>query len=156
MTSVTTKSVALLNLGCGQRFHRAWTNLDLAPVGGWRDRAGLARGLAYSLLASALLAWCARMLIAQRRYKAQLEEQVALRTAEILAAQNQLKSTLDAIRDPIYELGLDGVIYSCSVPVGEKLRNWLQLLVAANTCSCSVKAMPSSRIRSHGRSDQEE
>ncbi len=98
----------------------AW-NLDLAPVGGWRDRAGLARGLAYSLLASALLAWCARMLIAQRRYKAQLEEQVALRTAEILAAQNQLKSTLDAIRDPIYELGLDGVIYSCSVPVGEKL-----------------------------------
>ena len=94
----------------------AW-NLDLAPVGGWRDMNRLAAQAALSLLASGLLAYFARMLWAQRRYKTQLEEQVVRRTAEILATQNQLKSTLDAIRDPIYELGLDGVIHSCSASV---------------------------------------
>lgn len=55
----------------------------------------------------AYLAW---LLVEQRRYKAGLESQIAQRTAEISAAQNQLKSTLDAIRDPIFELGWMGVI----------------------------------------------
>ena len=106
----------------------AW-NLDLAPVGGWRDWRGLALGAVFSLLASVLLAYCARMLMAQRRYKAQLEEQVVWRTAEILATQNQLKSTLDAIRDPIYELGLDGTIHSCSAPVDSPLPAPLETLI---------------------------
>ncbi|MEO6624322.1 MAG: diguanylate cyclase, partial [Burkholderiaceae bacterium] len=98
----------------------AW-NLDLAPVGGWRDFKRLAGQGAFSLLASALLAYFAHMLMAQRLYKTQLEEQVVRRTAEILSTQNQLKSTLDAIRDPIYELGLDGVIHSCSAPADGQL-----------------------------------
>lgn len=31
-TATTTKCATLLNLGCGPRFHPAWTNLDLQPV----------------------------------------------------------------------------------------------------------------------------
>jgi hypothetical protein len=45
-----------------------------------------------------------------------LEIQVAERTAEILATQNQLKSTLDAIRDPMFEADLDGRVYAYSAP----------------------------------------
>ena len=44
--------------------------------------------------------------------------QVAERTAEILATQNQLKSTLDAIRDPMFEADLDGLVHAYSAPGG--------------------------------------
>ena len=117
----------------------AW-NLDLAPVGGWRDWRGLALEGVFGLLASALLAYCARMLMAQRRYKAQLEEQVALRTAEILSTQDQLKSTLDAIRDPIYELGLDGTIHSCSAPIGSPLPAPPEELIGKTVCQTLPEA----------------
>ena len=94
----------------------AW-NLDMAPVDGWGSPANAGLGAAAGLLASLLLAYLAKLLAEQRNYKAGLEAQVVARTAEILAAQNQLKTTLDAIRDPIFELGLDGRYYGCSAPV---------------------------------------
>ena len=98
----------------------AW-NLDLAPVGGWRHPPWQGWGLAVAGVASLLMAYLAWLLVEQRRYKAGLESQVAQRTAEISAAQNQLKSTLDAIRDPIFELGLDGRYYQCSAAADDLL-----------------------------------
>ena len=93
----------------------AW-NLDIAPVGGWHDPQLLGWGAVAGGVASLLIAYLAWLLVQQRRYKAGLETQVAQRTAEIFATQNQLKSTLDAIRDPIFELGLDGRYYQCRAP----------------------------------------
>ena len=89
----------------------AW-NLDMAPVGGWLNREQLLWRAAMVLAVSLLLAYLARLLFAQRAYKVGLEVQVAERTAEILATQNQLKSTLDAIRDPMFEADLDGRVYA--------------------------------------------
>ena len=94
----------------------AW-NLDLAPARGWRDLRWLGLGAAAGALASLVLAYLARLLVEQRLYEAGLEALVVARTAEILATQNQLKSTLDAIRDPMFELGLDGRYYSFSAPM---------------------------------------
>ncbi|MBC7703654.1 MAG: CHASE domain-containing protein, partial [Rhodoferax sp.] len=98
----------------------AW-NLDIAPVNGWHDPQLVGWGAAAGGVASLLMAYLAWLLVQQRRYKAGLETQVAQRTAEIFATQNQLKSTLDAIRDPIFELGLDGRYYQCSAPADELL-----------------------------------
>ncbi|MEO8856519.1 MAG: EAL domain-containing protein [Burkholderiaceae bacterium] len=98
----------------------AW-NLDMAPIGGWRDPPWLLPAGAVGLLASLLLAFLARLLVEQRSYKAGLESLVESRTAEISATQSQLKSTLDAIRDPIFEIGLDGRYYGCSAPGDELL-----------------------------------
>ncbi len=98
----------------------AW-NLDMAPINGWRDPLWLGTLGASALVACLLLAYLASLLVLQRQNKAGLEAQVVERTAEILATQNQLKSTLDAIRDPIFELGLDGRYYRCSAPMDELL-----------------------------------
>ena len=98
----------------------AW-NLDLAPIGGWHAAPWFGLGAAAAVLASALLASAVRLAVEQSRYKAGLETLVEHRTAEISAAQSQLKSTLDAIRDPIFELGLDGRYYQCSAPSDELL-----------------------------------
>ena len=88
----------------------AW-NLDMAPVGGWLNREQLAWRAAMVLAVSLLLAYLARLLFAQ----------VAERTAEILATQNQLKSTLDAIRDPMFEADLDGRVYAYNATGGNVL-----------------------------------
>ena len=94
----------------------AW-NLDMAPSGGWHGPQWLVLGAGAGTVASLLLASLAKLLVEQRQYKAGLEAIVAARTAEISATQNQLKSTLDAIRDPIFELGLDGRYHAYSAVV---------------------------------------
>ena len=93
----------------------AW-NLDMAPVGGWANRERLVLGAAAVAVFSLLLAYLARLLLVQRAHRASLEVQVAQRTVEILATQNQLKSTLDAIRDPMFELDLEGTIHDYRAP----------------------------------------
>ncbi len=93
----------------------AW-NLDLAPVGGWGHGQGFAAAAAAVLIASLLLAYIAQLLVEQRRYKAGLEGLMRERTAQMLATQSQLRSTVEAIRDPIYEIDLDGMYYSCYAP----------------------------------------
>jgi len=98
----------------------AW-NLDLVPVAGWDDSQSLARGAMLGLLVSLLLAYLAKLLVEQRRYKANLEALVLERTAEMQATQNQLRSTVDAIRDPIFEISLDGIYYSCDAPADSVL-----------------------------------
>ncbi len=105
----------------------AW-NLDLAPVGGWLDRSLPATELAAALLVSLVLALLAKLLLEQRRYKINLESQVRQRTAEMQATQNQLKSTVDAIRDPIFEIGLDGIFHSCIAPADSLLPAMVEVL----------------------------
>ena len=98
----------------------AW-NLDMAPVGGWMGRWPSIPDLVAAFALSLVLATLFKLLVAQRRYKTDLETQVRERTAEMLATQNQLKSTVDAIRDPIFEMGLDGIYYSCNAPADSVL-----------------------------------
>ena len=98
----------------------AW-NLDLAPAAGWLDRDMVLWRAVWVLVVSVLLGYLTRLLLALRAHKAGLETEVAERTAEILATQNQLKSTLDAIRDPMFEADLDGRVYAYSAPGGNLL-----------------------------------
>ncbi len=98
----------------------AW-NLDLAPVGGWRNAREWWLLAAGGLLLSLLLAYLAKLLVEQRLHKAGLEVLVIERTAQIQATQNQLRSTVDAIRDPIFELDLAGVYHSCNAPANSIL-----------------------------------
>ena len=96
----------------------AW-NLDLAPSGGWGQ--GRAGGAAAVVLASLLIAYLAYLLVEQRRYKAGLEALMRERTAEMLETQNQLRSTVEAIRDPIFEIDLQGRYHSCYAPADSLL-----------------------------------
>ncbi len=98
----------------------AW-NLDLAPSGGWGRGQGLAPSAAAMVLASLLMAYLAQLLVEQRRYKAGLEALMRERTAEMLATQNQLRSTVEAIRDPIFEIDLQGRYHSCYAPADSLL-----------------------------------
>ncbi|MCZ4316819.1 EAL domain-containing protein [Comamonadaceae bacterium G21597-S1] len=93
----------------------AW-NLDLAPVGGWGRDPVVPSAAAAMVLASLLLAYLAQLLVEQGRYKAGLEALMRERTAEMLATQNQLRSTVEAIRDPIFEIDLHGNYHSCYAP----------------------------------------
>ncbi len=95
----------------------AW-NLDVVPLSGWRDTDWLARGVARSLVLGLLLAFVAKLVVAQRQHRAALESLVQQRTAQITATRNQLRSTLDAIPDPVFELGLDGRIFGVHVQAG--------------------------------------
>ncbi len=106
----------------------AW-NLDRAPIGGWQEPPRLAWARLVAVAISVLLAWLARLLVEQRYYKVGLEAQVSQRTSEISAARNQLKSTLDAIRDPIFEVGLDGRYHGYSAVVDGMLPQAVGVLV---------------------------
>ncbi len=92
----------------------AW-NLDMVPVTGWLDTDWLARGVARSLVLGLLLAFLAKFWVAQRQQRAGLESLVQQRTAQITAARNALRSTLEAVPDSIFELGLDGHIHGVHV-----------------------------------------
>ena len=43
-----------------------------------------------------------------------------------------------------------------TLPLGENARNFVQLVPGSNATTCSSNAMPSSRISTQGRSDQDE
>lgn len=98
----------------------AW-NLDLAPQPGWGRDGGLVVGAVFVLAGSLLLAYLAQLLVEQRRYKAGLEALMRERTSEMQATQNQLRSTVEAIRDPIFEIDLQGVYHSCFAPADSLL-----------------------------------
>ncbi|MEO7938947.1 MAG: diguanylate cyclase, partial [Burkholderiaceae bacterium] len=98
----------------------AWS-LDLAPVSGWGQGPALLAGAAAVLLGSLLLASLAHALVQQRRYKSGLEALMRERTAQMLATQDQLRTTVEAIRDPIFEIDLQGKYYSCYAPADSRL-----------------------------------
>ena len=98
-----------------------WT-LSVAPVKGWIiDTHGLVMEGMVGVLVSGLLAYLSWLLYAMRLRDTQLEALVAERTAEILATQQHLEATVNAIPDLLFEVGLDGRYYSTHSPREELL-----------------------------------
>jgi len=97
-----------------------WT-LSVAPVGGWVNQANLRIEAVLGVLFSGMLAYVAWLLYAMRLRDAQLEALVAQRTSEILATQQHLEATVNAIPDLLFEVGLDGRYYSTHSPRDELL-----------------------------------
>ncbi len=98
----------------------AWS-LDLAPVHGWVDMPVLALMAGAMLLVSLLLALLAHHLAAQRRLRTVLQAQLRDGDIDLLAARHQLRSVVEAIPDPIFEIGLDGTYHSCHAPASSIL-----------------------------------
>jgi diguanylate cyclase (GGDEF)-like protein/PAS domain S-box-containing protein len=89
----------------------SWT-LSVAPVRGWGDPFALAMNVALGLLFSLMLAAMAKLSLEQRQQRQGLKALVARRTSEIKASRNQLRATIDAIPDNLWELGLDGRVHA--------------------------------------------
>ncbi|MBL8338109.1 MAG: EAL domain-containing protein [Rhodoferax sp.] len=139
----------------------AW-NLDVAPAQGWLQRDMMLWRLALVTAVAVLLGYLARLLLVERAYKHGLEVQVAERTAEILATQNQLKSTLDAIRDPMFEADLDGLVHAYSAPGGNLLPELtespvgktLQQVLPAQAARVVMEALQKAHQQGHAQGDQ--
>lgn len=84
-----------------------WT-LSLAPAKGWGSPAILAMRCAVGLLFALIMAYLARLLVALKSHERGLAFQVAQRTSEIQATQQQLRATIDAIPDPLFEIDQNG------------------------------------------------
>ena len=97
-----------------------WT-LSLMPVQGWGDPGTLALRCAVALLFAVLMAYLARLVFQLKAHERGLAFQVAQRTSEMQATQQQLRATIDAIPDPLFEFDQDGVCYSAHSPRAELL-----------------------------------
>lgn len=92
-------------------------HLGVSPAEGWTSPLNqLVHGLGATLV-SMLLGYLVYLLARQRLQERWLETQVAARTAEIEAAQQQLQATLQAVPDPMFEFDLDGRCLGAQVPV---------------------------------------
>jgi PAS domain S-box-containing protein len=83
--------------------------LSSAPIGGWASTGFLGAGLLASLGLSLLLGWLVWLLLALRSHRSRLTVLVEERTSETAEARNQLKATLDAVPDLLFEIDADGV-----------------------------------------------
>ena len=97
-----------------------WT-LSLAPAQGWGNPAVLAARSALALLFAVLMAYLARLLFQLKAHERGLAQEVAQRTSEIQATQQQLRATIDAIPDPLFELDREGYYHSVHSPRPELL-----------------------------------
>ncbi|MDP2369659.1 EAL domain-containing protein [Rhodoferax sp.] len=95
-----------------------WT-INVAPIEGWWDPVGLSIKVALGLLFSLLLAVVARLLVQLTVHRRGLAQLVAQRTHKVLATQRQLRATLDAIPDFLFELDLDGRFHACHAPASD-------------------------------------
>lgn len=92
-------------------------HLSVSPAEGWTSMLDeLIHGLS-AILVSGLLSYLVYLLARQRMQERWLETQVAARTAEIKAAQQQLQATLQAVPDPMFEFNLEGVCLGAQVPL---------------------------------------
>lgn len=105
-----------------------WT-LSLVPAQGWGNPAVLGVRCALALLFAFLMAYLARLLFQLKEHERGLAQEVALRTSEIQAAQQQLRATIDAIPDPLFELDQDGYYRSVHSPRPELLADTAQTMV---------------------------
>ncbi|HJV28110.1 MAG TPA: ATP-binding protein [Aromatoleum sp.] len=92
-----------------------WT-LSAAPAAGWANSAELPVNAAFGFAFSAVLAYLAMILVELKAHRRGLATLVQDRTAEILATQVQLQSTLDAIPDVLCELDIDGRYHDYHAP----------------------------------------
>lgn len=108
-----------------------WT-LSLAPIKGWGNPGVLALRCAVALLFAVLMAYLARLLFQLKAHERGLADEVAERTAEIQATQQQLRATIDAIPDPLFEIDQDGCYCSAHSPRAELLMAPAETLVGRN------------------------
>jgi len=104
-----------LNLPNGQ-----WS-LSLAPTRGWGDARMLSLRVAIAFLFAAMMGYLARLVFELKAHDRELAFQVAQRTSEMQETQQQLRATIDAIPDPLFELDLDGIYRNVHSPRGELL-----------------------------------
>jgi diguanylate cyclase (GGDEF)-like protein/PAS domain S-box-containing protein len=97
-----------------------WT-LSVAPHQGWGNPSRVSLRALFGLVFSGLLAYLAKLLIRQRAHKISLESQVIARTADIRESKIQLKATLDAIPDLLFEMDLNGRYLHCHSPQSKLL-----------------------------------
>ena len=95
-----------------------WT-LSLSPAQGWGAPGVLALRCALGLLFALLMGYLARLLVELKAHERGLATQVAQRTSEIQATQQQLRATIDAIPDPLFEIDQDGRYCSVHSPRAE-------------------------------------
>ena len=110
-----------------------WT-LSAAPRKGWSGGLWLSSNVAFGLLFSLLLAFLAKLLIESRIHEEELEGLVTQRTADILASKNQLAAMLEAIPDPMWELGLDGYCHGCHSWRVESLATFMLEMIGHRVC----------------------
>ncbi|WP_231874508.1 ATP-binding protein [Azoarcus sp. KH32C] len=92
-----------------------WT-LSAAPAAGWANSTELPVNAAFGFAFSAVLAYLAMILVELKAHRRGLATLVQDRTAEILATQAQLQSTLDAIPDVLCELDIHGRYHAYHAP----------------------------------------
>jgi PAS domain S-box-containing protein len=126
-----------------------WT-LSLEPTAGWGDPIVLGSRTLLGLLFCLLLAYIVKLLAESRAHEEMLETLVAERTTEILATRNHLQATLDAVPDPLFEVGADGRIYDYHSPradlLTEPYESYLGKTIfdmlspaAAETCAAALR-----------------
>jgi diguanylate cyclase (GGDEF)-like protein/PAS domain S-box-containing protein len=115
-----------LNLPNGQ-----WT-LSLVPTNGWGDPGMLSLRVGIALLFAVMMGYLARLVFELKAHDQALASQVAQRTAEIQATQQQLRATIDAIPDPLFELDQEGVYCNVHSPRAELLMGPAEALLGRN------------------------
>ena len=90
--------------------------LSVAPQAGWGNPLTVAVQIALGLAFSLLLAYAARLLVDRSAHERGLEFLIFKRTIEIVAAQNKLQATLDAVPDMIAEIDLNGMCHDYHAP----------------------------------------
>lgn len=89
----------------------SWT-LSVSPVTGWTSSWAMLGKLLAGLLISALLAYQAWLMVQLQQRKLSLQDAVIEQTRELLNARAHLQATLDAIPDLLFDIDINGVIYS--------------------------------------------
>ncbi len=112
----------------------SFVGLSAAPRQGWSGGLWLSSNVALGLLFSLLLAFLAKLLIESRMHEEELETLVMQRTADILASKNQLAAMLEAIPDPMWELGLDGRCHGCHSWRVESLATLMLEMIGHTVC----------------------
>ena len=98
----------------------AWT-LGVVPIKGWQNHQGILIQALAGILLSLLVAQLVRLQLRLRSHKNHLEYLVHTRTLDIYESRMQLAVTLEAIPDPLFEMGIDGHFYTCHAPHGHAL-----------------------------------
>ena len=88
-----------------------WT-LSVAPTNGWGFGVSVLPEIAFALFLSLLTAYAAKLYITLKNNQSGQEALIADRTRVIVASQDKLQATLDAIPDLILELDIEGICHS--------------------------------------------
>lgn len=137
-----------------------WT-LSVAPTAGWADPQGLSLNIALAALFSVLLAYGAKQAQANRLRANGLQLDVKAQASELVALNQRLQSTLDALPDLLFEMDLEGRYLAyhsprtdfLAVPPAELLGKTLHQVLpvaAADICLAAVHEAHANGY-SHGR-----